>query len=240
MPCSEVNVIIHYIIYVWWRCSPIEDFTQELCGVVVLAGGASQRMGQDKWLLPLGQTTVIERIITELQPLATELWVITANENTMNDQHKFPDLTLKFPAIHMAHDVVQGVGPLGGIAAGLRYCSQPYIFVAASDMPFPSMELAHALINLCQRRDSRVAVPEFSGRMHPLFAAYRGDCLESLTAYLEGGGRKVMDWLQTLDVAILPEKEIEQLDPEGIALFNMNRHEDYALALKIIQQKAGG
>jgi molybdopterin-guanine dinucleotide biosynthesis protein A len=217
----------------------MEFFTEDFCGVVILAGGASQRMGQDKWLLPLGENTIIERIITELQPLGSELWVIAANESMMKDQNKFPDLTLKFPSLHMTHDVVQGIGPLGGIAAGLRYCNRPYIFVVASDMPFPSVELAVALITLCHRNGSCAAAPEFSGRMHPLFAVYRRDCLESLTAYVEGGGRKVMDWLLTLNIAILPEKEIEQLDPEGIALFNMNRQEDYALARQIIQGKAG-
>jgi molybdopterin-guanine dinucleotide biosynthesis protein A len=217
----------------------MELFSKDGCGVVILAGGASQRMGQDKWLLPLGETTIIERIITELHPLGSELWVIAANKGMMEDQSKFPDLTSQFPNLHMTHDAVQGIGPLSGIAAGLRHCSQPYIFVVASDMPFPSVKLAQTLINLCLRNDSCAAIPQISGRMHPLFAVYRRDCLDNLTAYLEGGGRKVMDWLQMLDVAILPEKEIEQLDPEGTALFNMNRQEDYALALKISQAKAG-
>jgi molybdopterin-guanine dinucleotide biosynthesis protein A len=217
----------------------MEVFTKELCGVLILAGGASRRMGQDKWLLPVGEATIIERIITELNPLGAELWVIAANEGMMKDQNKFPNLALKFPTIHMIHDVVQGLGPLGAIATGLRYCAQPYLFVVASDMPFPSVELARALITLCIRKDSYAAVPEFGGRLHPLFAVYRRDCLPSLTAYIEGGGRKVMRWVQELDPAILPEKEIEQLDPEGTALFNMNRQEDYELALKIIKRKAG-
>jgi molybdopterin-guanine dinucleotide biosynthesis protein A len=218
----------------------MEELIKDSCGVVILAGGASTRMGQDKWMLPLGDNTVIERIICALQPLGSEILVIAADEAIMKDQTKFPDLLSKYPALQIKHDDIHGMGPLGGIAAGFRYCNHPYIFVVASDMPFPSIELARALIALCQSKDSSAAIPQMNGRMHPLFAVYHRDCLESLIAYLDGGGRKVMDWLKLLDPAILPEKEIEQRDPEGIALFNMNRQEDYALALKLFKGKAGG
>jgi molybdopterin-guanine dinucleotide biosynthesis protein A len=115
------------------------------------------------------------------------------------------------------------------------HCTQEYILVAATDMPFPSIELAKSLFIQCQTTHSQAAVPERNGRLHPLFAVYRKDCLASLIAYIEGGGRKVMEWLQALDVAILTEKQIEQLDPRRISLFNMNRREDYEMVLKLMQ-----
>ncbi|MEX2461612.1 MAG: molybdenum cofactor guanylyltransferase [Paenibacillaceae bacterium] len=208
-------------------------------GIVLLAGGASRRMGQDKWMLETNEATVLERIISVLYPLGTELWVIAAGADELDDPNKFPDLSIHFPNLHTTHDKSRDMGPLAGIAAGLAHCAQPYILVSATDMPFPSKTLAEALFDLCLRQNADAAVPEWKGRLHPLFAIYRRDCLDTLTAYLAGGGRKVMDWLLSLDIAILPEKEIEQLDPEGTALFNMNRQEDYTLALKIIRERAG-
>jgi molybdopterin-guanine dinucleotide biosynthesis protein A len=209
-------------------------------GIVLLAGGASRRMGQDKWKLEADGSMVLERIASVLYPLGAELWVITAGAEELDDPNKFPDFSMHFPNLHMTHDKSRDMGPLAGIEAGLSHCIQPYILVSATDMPFPSKALAEGLFNLCLKQDAHAAVPEWKGRLHPLFAVYRRDCLESLTAYLEGGGRKVMDWLLSLDIAILADKQIEQLDPEGTALFNMNRQEDYALALKIIQKKASG
>jgi molybdopterin-guanine dinucleotide biosynthesis protein A len=103
-------------------------------------------------------------------------------------------------------------------------------------MPFPSKRLAEALFDLCLTGHVQAAIPEWKGNLHPLFAVYRSDCLTSLTSYIEGGGRKVMDWLHTLDIAILADKQIKQLDPQGTALFNMNRREDYELALKLLQE----
>jgi molybdopterin-guanine dinucleotide biosynthesis protein A len=206
-------------------------------GIVLLAGGSSRRMGQDKWMLIAGETTVMERIISVLHPLGAELWVIAAGAEELKNPHKFPDLTKRFPDVHMTHDTLQDIGPLAGIAAGLSHCTQDYILVSASDMPFPSNILAEKLFELCHTEDAQAAIPQWNRRLHPLFAVYRKDCLVSLTSYLVGGGRKVMDWLQTLDTAILPEKEIKQLDPQGTALFNMNHLEDYELALKLLQKQ---
>jgi molybdopterin-guanine dinucleotide biosynthesis protein A len=209
-------------------------------GIVLLAGGASRRMGQDKWKLEAEGATVLERIVSVLYPLGAELWVIAAGAEELDDPIKFPDLSMPFPNLHMTHDKSRDMGPLAGIAAGLSHCVQPYILVSATDMPFPSKALAEALFDLCLKQDAYAAVPEWKGRLHPLFAVYRRDCLESLTTYLEGGGRKVMDWLLSLDIAVLTDKQIKQHDPEGTALFNMNHPEDYTLALKIIQENAGG
>jgi molybdopterin-guanine dinucleotide biosynthesis protein A len=209
-------------------------------GIVLLAGGSSRRMGQDKWMLLAGEMTVMERIISVLHPLGAELWIIAAGAGELKNPQKFPDLTERFSNVHMTHDTLQDVGPLAGIAAGLSHCAQAYILVSASDMPFPSNALAEKLFELCLTEDAQAAIPQWNGRLHPLFAVYRKDCLASLTSYLEGGGRKVMDWLQTLNYAVLPDKQIKQLDPQGTALFNMNHREDYELALKIIQEKADG
>jgi molybdopterin-guanine dinucleotide biosynthesis protein A len=212
----------------------------ETNGVILLAGGASLRMGQDKWMLRVGESTLLERIITALHPLAAELWVIGANTGELVDSNKFPALSFQSfqsPHIQTTHDIIANIGPLGGIASGLTHCTQEYILVTATDMPFPSIELAKALFTQCQTTHNQAVVPEQNGRLHPLFAVYRKDCLPSLIAYIEGGGRKVMEWLHTLDITVLTEKQIEKLDPRGSALFNMNHREDYALALKLLQDK---
>jgi molybdopterin-guanine dinucleotide biosynthesis protein A len=204
-------------------------------GIILLAGGASRRMGQDKWMLQAGESTVLERIISTLYPLGSELWIITAGMDELKNSAKFPDYSVHFPNLHMAHDTSKEIGPLAGIAAGLSQCIQPYCLVSATDMPFPSQALAAALFDLCLESGVQAVIPQHNGCLHPLFAVYRRDCLESLISYIEGGGRRVMDWLHALDITILADKQIKQLDPQGTALFNMNHREDYELALKLLQ-----
>ncbi|QGQ94497.1 molybdenum cofactor guanylyltransferase [Paenibacillus psychroresistens] len=210
---------------------------QDSRGIVLLAGGASRRMGQDKWMLDAGEMTVMERIISVLYPLGGELWIIAATSDDLKKPDKFPDLSQRFPNIHKTHDTSHDIGPLAGIAAGLANCTQAYILVSASDMPFPSIAVAEGLFDLCMTANAQAAIPQFEGRHHPLFAVYRQDCLSSLMAYIANDGRRVMEWVQSLDIAILPEEQIKQLDPQGTALFNMNNRDDYELALKHIQEK---
>jgi molybdopterin-guanine dinucleotide biosynthesis protein A len=215
----------------------VTTYNSTIVGIVLLAGGRSSRMGSDKWMLPLVGKTVIEQIIDTLQPLSTELWVIAANADEAAYPNKFPNLSKRCPDIHISYDSISGIGPLGGISAGLTLCSATHILVAATDMPFPSAELAQRLISLSQSSGAAVSLPKWNERLHPLFAVYHKDCLASLTAYIEGGGRKVMDWIDRLNVIVLEEKQIEQLDPEGIALFNMNRQEDYETVLQMLRTK---
>ena len=204
-------------------------------GIVLLAGGESRRMGQDKWMLQAGETSILERIISVLYPLGAELWIIAAGFDELNNPAKFPDFTARLPNLHTTYDTSKNIGPLAGIAAGLAHSVQPYSLVSATDMPFPSQALVEALFELCLKPEVQAAVPEYNGRLHPLFAVYRRDCLASLTTYIEGGGRRVIDWLQTLNFAILADKQIKQLDPLGTALFNMNYREDYEQALKLLE-----
>jgi molybdopterin-guanine dinucleotide biosynthesis protein A len=206
-------------------------------GIVLLAGGSSSRMGSDKWMLPIEDRTVLEQIIDTLQPIGTELWVIAANADEAANPIRFPNLSSRYPEIYISHDSIPGIGPLGGLAAGLKLCSAALVLIVAADTPFPSAALAQALISLAETSGAAAVVPRWNERIHPLFAVYRKECLADLTRYIEGGGRKVTEWVNRLDHAILSEKQIEQLDPQGIALFNMNRPEDYEFVLKMLQSK---
>lgn len=200
-------------------------------GVIVLAGGASRRMGQDKWTLDAAGLTVMERIIAVLYPLASELWIIAAGVDQLKDSRKFPDLNDSYPLVQMAYDTVTEAGPLAGMAAGMGQCSSDYVLVTASDMPFPSKVLAEKLFERCINDGFEAAVPQWGGKLHPLFAVYRKGLLAGLNLYIASGERKVMGWLEGLNYGILAEKEIKQLDPQGTALFNMNNREDYHWAL---------
>jgi len=52
----------------------------------------------------------------------------------------------------LAEDRVKGIGPLGGIHAGLWAASQEAVFFAACYMPFLSVELIQEQVHLFQAR----------------------------------------------------------------------------------------
>lgn len=229
------------------------------CGGIILAGGKSNRMGRDKWDLPFGEKTVLERLVGVLRSTCDEICVVTAGRDKRKAEGnkaeclesrmdlnsigitKWTEVAgfITIPSIQFIHDEHFEIGPLGGIAAGLAANKGTSQLVVASDMPFPSTALIRELFKLSKSSHHKVIVPEYGGRLHPLFAAYRQDCLLDLSRYIKEGGRKVTTWMQSLEsITVIPESRVLELNPDGTALMNMNRPEDYERALSLFAESA--
>ena len=91
--------------------------------VAVLAGGQSRRMGRDKALLPLGDQTLIERVIAAARPLACPCFIV-------GDPATYAHLGLP---VHP--DRHPGLGPLGGLHTALGATGAPVLLLAC-DLPF--------------------------------------------------------------------------------------------------------
>ena len=78
---------------------------------VIIAGGLSSRMGQDKSSLPLGTLSMIERIIERLKPQVSH---IAVNTNAV------PPLLLPEDIPAFPDSVAGRLGPLAGVLSALR------------------------------------------------------------------------------------------------------------------------
>ena len=125
---------------------------------VILAGGASSRMGSNKALLPYRGGRFIEAIHRKLAGLFDEVLVVT---NTP-DQYAF------LPCRKVA-DEFEGMGALAGIHAGLRH-SASGIFVVACDMPYLNSDLILHLVSRAPGFDA--VIPRTDAGYEPLHAIY--------------------------------------------------------------------
>ena len=96
---------------------------------VVLAGGASRRMGRDKRLLPWDgddggrQISLLQAAVDALGTATDEVIVVANDEPAVAGARVVPD-------------VMPGAGSLGGILSGVEAAKHACVFVAAADMPF--------------------------------------------------------------------------------------------------------
>ncbi len=182
-------------------------------GAVVLAGGKSSRMGQDKSLMSLQNQTLIERVVQQLQPILDDI-VIGGNE---------PE-KLSFLDRKVIADQVPGQGPLMGIVSCLSESPFELSFVTGCDIP----EMNHGLIEkmITEAESFDVVMPRFAdGRLEPLFAVYRKSILEPARALLSEGKRRVID--------LLPRVRVRYVEmPGGDWHRNLNTIEDYLEELK--------
>jgi molybdopterin-guanine dinucleotide biosynthesis protein A len=206
--------------------------------VVILAGGGSRRMGTDKWLLPVGGEPTLGRLVRTLDGVASEFAIVlpwgATDELRARAEAAARAAEPKTP-VRWLTDAEPDAGPLAGIEAataagfGVGLC-----LVAAADMPFARRELAEMLFRRATETGAEAVVPERGGRSHPLFAAYGASAFERLRDYRRQGGRKVMEWLDSVNVAALTDAETAAFDPDGTALFNMNTPDDYERAQSIV------
>jgi molybdenum cofactor guanylyltransferase len=168
---------------------PREDITG-----LVLAGGRAERMGgTDKGLILLNGKPMIEHVIAALRTEIDNL-LINANRN-LNKYAAFG-----YPVIP---DIVDGyLGPLSGIASGMRTAGTRYIVTAPCDSPLIAGNLVRRLYETLIREGADISVAHDGERMQPVFALIRRDLLLNLLDYLNAGQCKVDRWFAQHRLAV--------------------------------------
>lgn len=190
----------------------------------ILAGGEGSRLRAEKALLPLGDRYLAETLIDNLRPLFPGMMLVARSEHS-------PLRALQVEGVRLVTDVLPRKGPLGGIHSALHHSASPGCFVIGCDMPFPSLPLVERMLGIAGGRSA--VVPRRGEFIEPLFAVYSKELEGPARDFLEAGGMKIHEFLDTVDVLYLEEAEIDELDPRGLSFFNINTPEDLARAREI-------
>ncbi|MBX3587655.1 MAG: molybdenum cofactor guanylyltransferase [Ramlibacter sp.] len=159
---------------------------------LVLAGGQGRRMGGlDKGLALLDGPPLAQRALDRLRPQVGPL-LLSANRHL--DQYREW-------GVPVVCDASAGYpGPLAGLLAGLTQCTTPWLACVPCDAPaFPTDLVARLGANLGPHQGAVVTLPDAQGepRMQPVFCLLSVQWRGSLQAYLDAGGRRVSEWLQS-------------------------------------------
>lgn len=131
---------------------------------VILAGGASRRMGRDKAWVEFEGRPLIQLAVDKVRALGVEEIFVSGRAG--------PDYSaLKCPVLF---DLEPGFGPLGGIERALHECSAPLLMVLAVDMPLITIPFLQKMLARCDRLTG--AVPKLKGELEPLAAVYPKRC----------------------------------------------------------------
>jgi molybdenum cofactor guanylyltransferase len=193
----------------------------EALTTIVLAGGASSRMGRPKALLSFGGETLIERIVRRMAGISVEVVVVSG-----------PHLTLpQFSGnVQVVSDENPRQGPLAGIFYGLRAATTDLCFACGCDLPFVRPELAGFLVDRLSGADG--AMFEWNGFPQPLLAVYRKRLAASLSSLIEAGERRAVSILEHARIVLIPSAELHAIDPEGLSFLDVDTEEAYREALQ--------
>jgi len=193
---------------------------------LVVAGGLSRRLGQDKRRVRLwgaAGPTLLEHTVDLVAQLCDDVIVV------LNDPEQWPGLPAR-----TVPDIYADGGALGGIYAGLLAARHAYALAVACDMPFLNVHLLGAM--LARQRNYDVLVPRSLEPgttrnqlgVESLHAIYGKGCLEPMRAALESGRRQIAAFFPYVRVAYVEPDETRQHDPDGRSFLNVNTPEQMA------------
>ncbi len=200
---------------------------------ILLAGGRSRRMGSDKASLAWHGSTLARRAAGLLARCSEPPVVVVCAPG-----QELPPLP---PWVEVVRDPEPGLGPLAGLATGLR-AVEPRAAVAAVcavDAPLAHPAVMRALLGALG--ESLAVVPVGDGRPQPLFAVYR-TLLAELAAQLVAEGERRATALAERAGARLVEPfellfvdDVAAYDPELTSLLSFDDADAFAGALALPQ-----
>jgi len=192
---------------------------------VVLAGGKSQRFGEDKCQVKLGDKLLIDYILSEIIDVFKEVLLISNNKIKYNNSNK----------ISLVEDTKKGLGPLGGILTAMKWIRQnnksyKWISTFPSDTPFFKKQILNNFLEEIKNYEGKLFFINSNDTRHNIFGLWSIDLLERLEKDLENGERKVEMWANKIGVKSINMK-FENKDP----FFNINTKEDLTKAEEYLE-----
>lgn len=176
---------------------------------IILSGGKSIRMGENKAFIEIEGMPIIKRIHSLFERIFEEIIIVT------NEEELYRTLNAK-----ICSDLFQNGGVIGGLYTGLFFSSLPYSFCVASDMPLLKESVIEYLIR--NMEDYDVVVPRTKDGLQPLHAIYSKQCLDPIKIIIAQKKHRIIDLYEMVRTKIIEEYEFISLDPERESFININ------------------
>lgn len=154
---------------------------------VILAGGKSSRMGQDKAQLELNGKPLLEYSADALKPLCEEILVIGDPEKLNHFGYK------------VIPDIFPDSGPVSGIYTALTYARNENCLVLSCDIPNITTEILEELLEETDFGNIRIAS---CGRIHPLIGMYKKSTTDTFKHCLDQQKLKLLEVIELLETTV--------------------------------------
>jgi molybdopterin-guanine dinucleotide biosynthesis protein A len=192
---------------------------------VLLAGGKSRRMGEDKRHLVVGEQTLLKRGLAVLRSTFQHVLVVIAQDS--------PPLGVDASVVR---DLVPDCGSLGGLYSGLMQATTPWVFVVACDMPFLNQAVIAQFTS--RRTTADIVMAKLDARLQPMHALYGKQCLPVLEQMVRARQLKIQEMVSqsSLRVCYVTEADLLSIDPSGRSFYNVNTLADLEAARSLLAQ----
>ena len=191
----------------------------------VLAGGKSQRFGEDKSQVNLANKLLIDYVLSEIIDQFKEVLIVSNNSINFQNSEKITKI----------EDHEKGLGPLGGVLSAMKWIKankRDYEWIATFpvDTPFFKKEILTDFIKNINFNESDLFFIKSNNTRHNIFGLWSIKLLDRLENDINNGERKVELWANNVGVKII-NMEFPNKDP----FFNINTKDDLEKAKEILK-----
>lgn len=190
---------------------------------VVLAGGLSTRLGNDKTGIRLygdSEPDMLTRSCQLLAQVTDEVWISSRADKPRTNEYLW------------VRDEQQGLGPIGGVLSALRAAQGP-IVVLSCDLPFMNRAVLEQLVEKRQERTTQTLMTTFlqaeTGFIESLVAIYE---FEALALFEQAVEQDIYKLSRVIDKSA--QLHIPYSSRESLPFFNINYPADLEMARRII------
>jgi molybdopterin-guanine dinucleotide biosynthesis protein A len=200
---------------------------------IILAGGFSTRLGQDKGLVQLAGKPLVRHVLDKTKNLVEETLVVVSSKTQAEKYEKVlgSDATILV-------DNAEAHGPLAGANVGFREASGTYSLLLPCDAPFISRDILQLLLELCINKNA--VIPRWPNcNIEPLQAVYCTEAaLRASKEAVSSGEVKMQAMVDKLrGVRYVSTLVLEQLDPELNTFINVNTAFDLKKAEAMLNRR---
>lgn len=130
---------------------------------IILSGGKSTRMGEDKGLIKIKGKTFVELVIDAITPLVDKVLIVS--NYSVYDQF----------GCQRIKDAINNAGPLAGLYTGLKHSESDYNLVLSCDIPLIKTHILKKIVSVNYNNYDVVQVQSGEKTM-PLIALYKKQC----------------------------------------------------------------
>ena len=183
---------------------------------VVLAGGKSQRFGEDKSQVKLGDKLLIDYILSEIIDEFNEVLVVSNNLIKFKESEK----------ISLIKDFRKDLGPLGGVLTAMKWVKDnnkdyKWISTFPVDTPFFKNQILKDFLKKINIDEGKLFFIKSNNTRHNIFGLWSIDLMDKLEEDLDKGERKVEVGANSIGV-----KNINMKFENKDTFFNINTKED--------------
>ncbi|WP_458406338.1 molybdenum cofactor guanylyltransferase [Methanobrevibacter sp.] len=201
--------------------------SENIKSCIILCGGKSSRMGQDKGSMIIQDKPMIKHILSTLNHQINEVVIVLNDDERIGRYSEFIDPKDYTYNLILAEDQIKNKGPLPGIMTGLSKINSEYALILPCDSPYVSKNYINTIFNeIDENYQSVVPYHDEDNKLktsEPLHSIYNKNIIPEIEEMLKKDILHIKGLIEKIDTkfVLIDNKKIEKKE-----FRNLNRPED--------------